>query len=74
MRVLIDGVYFQLASSGIARVWSSLLKEIVHDPALSLFMLDRGRMSSYFRRQPDSVSVLYNELYGDGQPTHPRVL
>jgi glycosyltransferase involved in cell wall biosynthesis len=43
MRVLIDGVFFQLASSGgIARVWSSLLKEIVQDPALSLFMLDRG--------------------------------
>jgi hypothetical protein len=42
MRVLIDGVYFQLASSGIARVWRSLLKEIVQDPALSLSMLDRG--------------------------------
>src|SRR5215469_10316487 len=42
MRVLIDGVYFQLGSSGIGRVWSSLLKEIVQDAALSVFMLDRG--------------------------------
>jgi glycosyltransferase involved in cell wall biosynthesis len=42
MRVLVDGVFFQLASSGIARVWSSLLEEIVRDPALSVFMLDRG--------------------------------
>ena len=42
MRVFIDGVYFQLASSTIARAWSSLLKEIGQDPALSLFMLDRG--------------------------------
>jgi glycosyltransferase involved in cell wall biosynthesis len=42
MRILIDGVYFQLARGGIARVWSSLLKEIVKDPALSVFMLDRG--------------------------------
>jgi glycosyltransferase involved in cell wall biosynthesis len=43
MRILIDGVYFQLASGGIGRVWLSLLKEIVQDPAFSLFMLDRGR-------------------------------
>jgi glycosyltransferase involved in cell wall biosynthesis len=42
MRVLIDGVYFQLASRTIARAWSSLLKEIGQDPAFSLFMLDRG--------------------------------
>jgi glycosyltransferase involved in cell wall biosynthesis len=43
MRVLVDGVFFQLGNGGIARVWSSLLKEMVQDSSVSVFILDRGR-------------------------------
>lgn len=42
MRLLVDGVFFQLASSGIARVWSSLLPRLVARGNLELFVLDRG--------------------------------
>jgi glycosyltransferase involved in cell wall biosynthesis len=42
MRLLIDGVFFQLAQTGIARVWRSLLPRLVARPGLDLFILDRG--------------------------------
>lgn len=41
--ILIDGVFFQLANSGIARVWRSLLQEWVKNGfAKHLILLDRG--------------------------------
>jgi glycosyltransferase involved in cell wall biosynthesis len=43
MRVLIDGVFFQLAKTGIARVWTSVISQLVLIEDLNLFMLDRGR-------------------------------
>ena len=42
MRLLIDGVFFQLAESGIARVWRSVLPILTARPDLEIFVLDRG--------------------------------
>lgn len=44
MKLLIDGVFFQLAQSGIARVWRSILPILVAKPGLDVFVLDRGGM------------------------------
>lgn len=42
MNLLIDAVFFQLASSGIARVWKSILSHVAQDRRINLFILDRG--------------------------------
>ena len=42
MRLLVDGVFFQLAQTGIARVWSSLLSRLARVPDLEITLLDRG--------------------------------
>lgn len=42
MRVLVDGVFFQLAKSGIARVWSSCLSRLAAYPEVEITILDRG--------------------------------
>ncbi|MFP1130190.1 glycosyltransferase family 4 protein [Asticcacaulis sp. W401b] len=42
MNLLVDAVFFQLASSGIARVWKSILGEVAGHKGVNLFMLDRG--------------------------------
>lgn len=42
MKLLVDGVFFQLAQSGIARVWSSLLPELAVMPDMEIVVLDRG--------------------------------
>ena len=42
MRLLIDGVFFQLAESGIGRVWRSILPILAAKPDLEVFVLDRG--------------------------------
>ncbi len=42
MRLLVDGVFFQLNSTGIARVWESILKILASRGDLDIFMLDRG--------------------------------
>ena len=42
-RVIVDGVFFQLYNTGIARVWRSLLEEWVHqDFAKHIIVLDRA--------------------------------
>ena len=42
-RVIIDGVFFQLAQSGIARVWKSVLQEWANTPfAKNILVLNRG--------------------------------
>src|SRR5215470_4898148 len=46
MRVLVDGVLFQLASTSITRMWTSLLRRLVRNDKLELFMLDRGSCPS----------------------------
>jgi glycosyltransferase involved in cell wall biosynthesis len=42
MRVVIDGVFFQLDNSGITRVWSSVLPRLAKYSDLALVLLDRG--------------------------------
>ena len=42
MRLLVDGVFFQLNSTGIARVWETILKILAPRDDLEIFMLDRG--------------------------------
>ena len=42
MRLLVDGVFFQLNSTGIARVWETILGIIAPGDDLEVFMLDRG--------------------------------
>ncbi|MBB4123304.1 glycosyltransferase family 4 protein [Martelella radicis] len=43
MRLLVDGVFFQLSNSGIARVWRSLLPRLAAFPGVEITVLDRGR-------------------------------
>lgn len=42
MRIVVDGVFFQLASTGIARVWQTVLGLLAQNPTLSITLLDRG--------------------------------
>src|ERR1700722_19760234 len=42
IRLLIDGVFFQLSDSGIARVWRSVLGLLARSPRFEIYMLDRG--------------------------------
>lgn len=42
MRLLVDGVFFQLATTGIARVWTSLLHRLARMDELEIAILDRG--------------------------------
>jgi glycosyltransferase involved in cell wall biosynthesis len=41
-RLLVDGIFFQLNNTGIARVWSSILRLLVATRRCELFFLDRG--------------------------------
>ena len=43
MRLLVDGIFFQIASSGIARVWQTLLTRLASKSSIEIFVLDRGR-------------------------------
>ena len=42
MKVLVDGVFFQVNNTGIARVWRTILPYLVDHPDLDIYMLDRG--------------------------------
>ena len=42
IKIVIDGVFFQLAKSGIARVWHAALVELLHRQDIEIFLLDRG--------------------------------
>lgn len=42
MKILIDGVFFQLAKGGISRVWASLLTRLVRVPGWEIIFLNRG--------------------------------
>jgi glycosyltransferase involved in cell wall biosynthesis len=44
IRLLVDGIFFQIAQSGIARVWMSLLPLMARSGRFEIFMLDRGRV------------------------------
>ncbi len=42
IRLLVDGVFFQLNNTGIARVWRSVLELLQADGRFQIFFLDRG--------------------------------
>jgi glycosyltransferase involved in cell wall biosynthesis len=42
IKLLVDGVFFQLNSTGIARVWRSVLELLVADGRFVIYFLDRG--------------------------------
>jgi len=42
MKILVDGVFFQLNNTGIARVWRSVIELMVQSQRFEILMLDRG--------------------------------
>lgn len=42
MRILIDGVFFQLNNTGITYLWRSLLEHLVQKSDIEIFLLNRG--------------------------------
>ena len=47
MRILIDGVFFQLNNTGIARLWRSILEIMVVDKEFEIYFLDRGNAPQF---------------------------
>ena len=43
IKLLVDGVFFQLSNSGIARVWGSVLELLTADERFQIYFLDRGK-------------------------------
>lgn len=41
-RLIVDGVFFQLAQSGIARIWKTVLPKLVERHSIEAILLDRG--------------------------------
>lgn len=41
-RLLVDGVFFQMTNTGIARVWRSILELLSRDERFEIILLDRG--------------------------------
>ena len=46
IKLLVDGVFFQLSNSGIARVWRSVLELLAEDGRFQIYFLDRGKAPS----------------------------
>lgn len=46
INLLVDGVFFQLNNTGIARVWTSVLKILTNDTRFKIYFLDRGNAPS----------------------------
>jgi glycosyltransferase involved in cell wall biosynthesis len=73
MKLLVDGVFFQIAQTGIARVWSTILRRLAGYPDLEIVMLDRGgcplidgvqrvEFPSYTWTQTAADSLLLNQI------------
>jgi glycosyltransferase involved in cell wall biosynthesis len=66
--IVIDGVFFQIGRSGIARVWSSLLQLWTGTPfGERLVVIDRARTAPRVPgiRYHDAAGLNYNDLAGD---------
>ena len=46
MRLLVDGVFFQMTNTGIARVWASVLELLARREGVEVHLLDRGNAPS----------------------------
>ena len=44
IKLLVDGVFFQLNNTGIARVWQSVLELLATDDRFQIYFLDRGNV------------------------------
>ena len=66
MALVIDGVFFQLAQSGIARIWRATLPLLAKKLDMPIVFLDRGGVSDKF----DGVEVVpfptYKSKYNPG--------
>ncbi|MEM6503640.1 MAG: glycosyltransferase, partial [Cyanobacteria bacterium P01_C01_bin.89] len=61
MKIIVDGVFFQVRNTGIARVWRSLLKHWSTQPfAQCITLLDRGNTAPKF----PSIQSIGIPLYG----------
>ena len=61
MKIVVDGVFFQIRNTGIARVWRSLLKQWSTQPfSQSIVLLDRGGTAP----QVPSIQSIKIPLYG----------
>ena len=66
--IVIDGVFFQIGRSGIARVWTSLLQLWAGTPfGQRLVVIDRARTAPRVPgiRYHDAAGLNYNDLEGD---------
>jgi glycosyltransferase involved in cell wall biosynthesis len=52
IKLLVDGVFFQLNSTGIARVWATILTTIASSDEIKVYFLDRGNA-------PDISGITY---------------
>ncbi|WP_218512032.1 glycosyltransferase family 1 protein [Variovorax sp. dw_308] len=66
MALVIDGVFFQLAQSGIARIWRAVMPLLAKNLEMPIVFLDRGGVSDKF----DGVEVVpfpsYKSKYNAG--------
>jgi glycosyltransferase involved in cell wall biosynthesis len=62
IKLLVDGVFFQLNSTGIARVWSTILVDMAQSKDLDIYFLDRGNAPSI-----DGVTFIPFIKYTDSQ-------
>lgn len=46
-RLLIDGIFFQINNTGIARVWDSIIPYLLQKDDLEIYILDRGGVPRY---------------------------
>jgi glycosyltransferase involved in cell wall biosynthesis len=61
-RLLVDGVFFQLNSTGIARVWQTVLTRLAQRGSYEILILDRGGAPRI-----DGVTLIPFPSYGMGQ-------
>lgn len=47
MKILVDGVFFQLNNTGIARVWEAVIKLLAKNAAHDIHFLDRGNAPQF---------------------------
>jgi glycosyltransferase involved in cell wall biosynthesis len=78
-RIAIDGVFFQLNSTGIARLWGSIMSRWIASGAISeVLLLDRGGTTSQFLKAQtphlDLAAIRFREipLYTVGQGDRDR--
>lgn len=48
LKLLIDGVFFQISTGGIARVWTEIIDHLVQQTDYEVFFLDRGNAPKVF--------------------------